>query len=135
MKMKDLNQQRLSDALTLQWITSPPRGGLPKEARKRYLESALVQTREEAAAYYEKLIEIEVTEEFRDRAVATILVRWHIGYSFGYQIAEERDRLERLYDIDHPVLGSIRENGVPDLVKLFTAGAEARARLEEENKE
>lgn len=117
------------DLFLSQWMgNDSPIGGLSRDQKKFYFDAHMVQTKSEARARLESLIQLTLTTE-NDRAVAERAARFHLGYSFGYLEPEERDRLERLYGVEHPIFGSIERCGVTPWTRAFQIGQESGERL------
>ena len=50
------------------------------------------------------------------------IAKSNLGYYAGYYDSETRERVERLFMCQHPIFGSIKENGVPTAKEAFEAG-------------
>ncbi len=57
------------------------------------------------------------------------IAKENLGYYAGYFGDEVRARVEKLFNCEHPVFGSIEKNGPPTTEEAFTAGFEAGKRL------
>jgi hypothetical protein len=88
-----------------------------------------VKTAEEAAEYYEALIDWMMTYWHEDRAKAEGIVKQNLGYFAGYYDHETRLRVEELYNCQHPVFGAASA-GAPTPEEAFEAGK----RMAEESK-
>lgn len=53
---------------------------------------------------------------------AVVIAKANLGYWAGYYSNEVRDRVERLFECEHPVFGSIEKNGVPTAKEAFELG-------------
>jgi hypothetical protein len=74
-----------------------------------------------ADAYFEECVRHTMSfGKSRDEAEQT--ERSNLGYYAGYYSHETRERVERLFRCAHPLLGSIREKGIPTPEQCFTAG-------------
>lgn len=80
-----------------------------------------VESKEEADAYLNKLVQMQVAEGVHPD-IATKIIKANLGYYTGYLSHQERERVERLYDCAHPVFGSIKELGAPTTQEAFTLG-------------
>lgn len=81
-----------------------------------------ITDRADADAYF-KLAVGHICREFRfDREAAERHVRRSLGYFAGYYDHDTRDRVERLFDCEHPVFGSIAKNGPPTAEQAMRAG-------------
>lgn len=54
--------------------------------------------------------------------VATRFIRTNLAYLAGYWDSETRERVERLYDCQHPIFGAIAINGTPTTDEAFQLG-------------
>ncbi len=50
------------------------------------------------------------------------LAKTNLGYYAGYYDSETRERVERLFKCQHPVFGSIADNGAPTTEQALEAG-------------
>ena len=64
-----------------------------------------VQTKEEAEAYFKRLIEHYVRHWNKSIDEATSIVKQSLGYFAGYYDQETIERTQRLYGTVHPVFG------------------------------
>lgn len=53
---------------------------------------------------------------------AEYIANSNIGYWAGYQSLHERERLENLFEVEHPIFGSIKEMGIPSTGEAFECG-------------
>lgn len=71
-----------------------------------------VQTKEEANAYFKKLQDLQsangVPPEISEKVLKVNLAYWA-----AYGDDERRERIERLYDCEHPIFGAFKKNGSP----------------------
>ena len=56
------------------------------------------------------------------RAEAEKICKSNLGYYAGYYDNETRARVEKLFLCEHPIFGSIKENGAPTPEEAFNAG-------------
>jgi hypothetical protein len=80
-----------------------------------------VQTEQEAAAYLDRLIRYQVAHGVHPD-IATKIIKVNLAYWAAYGSHERRERIERLYGCEHPVFGSIKENGPPTTNEAFQLG-------------
>lgn len=50
------------------------------------------------------------------------IVNSNLGYFAGYYSNEVRERVETLFNCEHPVFGSIKKNGAPTAAEAFHMG-------------
>lgn len=77
-----------------------------------------------AIAYKNAYIDYLVRVHGHSREHALLLFRDNLGYYAGYYDGETRRRVEALFDCEHPVFGSIAENGTPTAEEAFRLGME-----------
>jgi hypothetical protein len=53
---------------------------------------------------------------------AEFIAKSNIGYWAAYGSRQDRERIEELFDCEHPVFGSVKENGHPTPQQAFEAG-------------
>lgn len=72
-----------------------------------YGTCTLVETKEQAAAYFEKIVKYMVDSSGDDEGLhkAKYIARENIGYYAGYFDQQTRDRVYDLFETDHPVFG------------------------------
>jgi len=80
-----------------------------------------VQTEEEAAAYFEELVQRNMSVWGHPREEAESIERRNLGYFAGYYGHETRLRVERLFRCSHPVFGKA-SHGAPTPDEAFEAG-------------
>jgi hypothetical protein len=97
---------------------------LPKEITiaDKYSPAMTIETQEDADAYFERLVFHSEAWFGFERDEAVILERANLGYFAAYYNNETRERVERLFKCEHPVFGSIVENGPPTPEAAFQAG-------------
>lgn len=76
-----------------------------------------VQTKEEAAAYFKKLQDYNSGKGVPEAASENFL-KVNLAYWAAYGGDERRERIERLYDCEHPYYGKISEYGRPTLEEI-----------------
>ncbi len=86
-----------------------------------YEKAMEVTTEEEARSYFRRLIE-RTMQHGKTRGEATSIVRENLGYFAGYYGVKVRERVERLYNVEHPIFGAIAEMGVPTAEESFELG-------------
>ncbi len=79
----------------------------------------------EADAYFQELVKWHVERWGKLPAEAEAIVKSNLGYYAGYYDHETRARVERLFQCEHPVFGSIVKNGPPTPEEAFAAGVKA----------
>ncbi len=82
-----------------------------------------VKTKEEAAAYFKKIV--QHVESFGNNIGddAVRVAKQNLGYWAGYFSNETRARVEELYACAHPIFGKIEEVGAPTAEEAFQKGA------------
>lgn len=81
-----------------------------------------VQTKEEADAYFKKLQDLQSKNGVHPEISEKIL-KVNLAYWAAYGSEEQRERIERLYECEHPYFGKISENGRPTTAEAFELGA------------
>lgn len=87
------------------WSSATTYGDLYDPAMK-------VQTKEAAAAYFKKLQDLQ-SENGVHPDISENILKVNLAYWAAYGSNEQRERIERLYDCEHPYFGSFKENGRP----------------------
>lgn len=77
-----------------------------------------VQTKEEASAYLAKLVQLQVDHGVH-ADIASKVIKANLGYWAAYGGDERRERIERLYECEHPYFGAIAVNGQPTTDEAF----------------
>lgn len=98
------------------WSSSTTYGDLYDPAMK-------VQTKEEAAAYFKKLQDLQ-SENGVHPDISEKILKVNLAYWAAYGSDEQRERIERLYDCEHPYFGKFKENGRPttqEIEELMTS--------------
>ncbi|MEM7813265.1 MAG: hypothetical protein AAF532_17450 [Planctomycetota bacterium] len=80
-----------------------------------------ITDRAEASAYFERLVERHMRCFGKSREEAERIERTNLGYYAGYGSHETRERVEDLFDCQHPVFGSAA-NGPPTVDEAVAAG-------------
>jgi hypothetical protein len=98
-------------------------------------EQALkINTKEEAASYladYSKWIKIKSFGKEQVKEPEDI-IRENFGYYAGYYSHDVRRKIERLFECEHPIFGSIEKNGPPTMQQAFALGLEMGAKIRDE---
>lgn len=81
-----------------------------------------VQTKEEAEACF-KVIQDRYSEDGVYPEISDKIIKANLGYWAAYGNAERRERIERLYDCEHPIFGMIKQLGSPTTEEAFELGA------------
>lgn len=89
----------------------------------KYGPAMTIETQEDANAYLERLVEHAMLFG-RNRHDAEKIERANLGYWAGYYNPEARERVERLFNTQHPVFGKIAERGAPTPEQALSAGME-----------
>lgn len=80
-----------------------------------------VQTKEEADAYFKKLQDLQSANGVPPE-ISEKVIKGNLAYWAAYGSDERRERIERLYDCEHPILGSIKQLGSPTTEEAFELG-------------
>lgn len=75
----------------------------------------------EYVKYTQKFLDKEPRD---DNMTAEDICKVNLGYYGGYYSNETRERVEKLFLCEHPVFGSIKNNGVPTSEEAFNLGIE-----------
>jgi hypothetical protein len=92
---------------------------------EKYGPAMQVQTKEEAAAYFEECV--EHTMEWQPditREEAESIEKQNIGYYAGYYDKETYDRVMELFDTNHPIFGKAYLGSAASYVAGNLAGKE-----------
>ena len=97
---------------------------LPKKITTgdKYKPAMKIVTREEADAYFERLVQHTMSFD-NTREEAEEIERQNLGYWAGYYDNKTRLRVEDLFRCKHPVFGQASE-GVPTPEEAFEAGVQ-----------
>lgn len=90
--------------------------------RDLYGSAMEILDQDAADAIFEELVSYTIETGNLYREGAETLVRSNLGYYAGYYDNDTRERVERLFNCEHPVFGSIAENGPPTMEAAFQAG-------------
>jgi len=94
---------------------------------------AMEITEQSAADDYLAAIVCYLVEEWgRPIAEASQVAKKNLGYFAGYYDAETRERVERLFQCEHPFFGSIAENGRPTPEEAFNIGVKVGEKMKAE---
>lgn len=83
-----------------------------------------VSTKGDAAALLQQLADLYEKELDLTPQRAMHEAKVDVGYFAGYFDHSERDRIERLFGTEHPVFGSIENNGEPSPTEALRIGIE-----------
>lgn len=75
-----------------------------------YDPAMMVQTKEEATAYLDKLVRYQAAHGVSSD-VATKSIKTNLAYWAAYGDNERRERVERLFECEHPYFGAIKDFG------------------------
>lgn len=87
-----------------------------------------IQDQARADRYFNMLVDrcmamrAERGDKPADRQVCISIQKQNLGYYAGYHNHETRERVERLFKCQHPIFGSIEENGAPSAEEAFNMG-------------
>lgn len=97
---------------------------LPDAMTYHDLYGPAMTIKNEAAArkYFAALVERNYRISKHTREQAEAIERSNLGYFAGYYDNETRERVERLFQCEHPVFGSIAVNGPPTTEQALLAG-------------
>ena len=90
-----------------------------------------ITDQQEADEFFDSLVSGSMYAFSMSREDTEALVRHNLGYIAGYYDNETRERVERLFKCEHPVFGSIEENGPPTMEAAFQAGLSMGKELQE----
>lgn len=98
---------------------------------EKYGPAMAMESREEAAAYFEECVLDCMSNSGSSRAEAEVIERQNLAYWAGYYDHETRCRVERLFQCEHPLLGPASAGPLsPD--EAFRAGVEFARGLADE---
>jgi hypothetical protein len=100
----------------------------PLTIAQKYGPAMEIEEQAAADAYFEKCVQHNMSFGSANRAQAEAFERANLGYYAGYYDNETRERVERLFKCQHPLFGSIKENGPPTPEQAFKAGMAAGAK-------
>ena len=101
-------------------------------AAQIYGRAMEIRDQEEANRYLLEIVTMLVTEFNRTPGDALLLARSNIGYFAGYYDNEARERVEKLFNCEHPIFGSIEKNGPPTPEQAFQLGVELGKKMRNE---
>ena len=98
------------------------------------------KTKKEALQYKEDYANFVLEELKRDKKnkkksavelglTALGIAEHNIGYYAGYGSNDDRKRIEKLFEVEHPIFGSIEKNGAPTSQEAFNMGLEISKKL------
>jgi len=94
-----------------------------------------VTGQEEADSILAELVEISMMHHGFAHEEAVRRTKENIGYHAGYFSNEIRERVERLFDCEHPFFGRIAIKGPPTVSEAFKMGQEFGAKLRRQREE
>ena len=96
-----------------------------------YGPAMAITSQSEADRYFERIVDhiLSLTEISTDDAMA--MARMNLGYYAGYYGNETRERVERLFNCEHPVFGKIAEKGPPTAEEALQMGMNWSKKLRE----
>lgn len=80
-----------------------------------------VETVEEAAACFKRIQDLQTADGVPPE-ISEKVIKGNLAYWADYGSGERRERIERLYDCEHPIFGSIKEMGSPTTKEAFDLG-------------
>lgn len=89
---------------------------------EKYEPAMKVQTKTAAKHYFRRLVKHSMHWFGMGRKAAVELEKTNLGYFAGYYDAETRERVERLFECQHPYFGAIAKKGSPDPETAFNIG-------------
>ena len=89
-----------------------------------------ITDKEEAKAYFERLVQHCLSLENISREDAERVQRHNLGYFAGYYDHDTRLRVEKLFECTHPIFGAAAY-GEPTLEEAFNLGLERGKKLTE----
>ena len=86
---------------------------------EKYDPAMKITDQAEADAYFEVLVE-HMMRHGHDREEAERIERTNLGYYAGYGF--DRERVERLFNCEHPIFGKVAHHGHPSPEHAFRMG-------------
>jgi len=88
-----------------------------------YMVAMHITDPEDAKQYFEALVDncVKITKGKKTRNECISIQKSNLGYFAGYFTDDTRERVERLFDCEHPFFGKITENKITD-VEAFAMG-------------
>jgi hypothetical protein len=87
-----------------------------------YAPAMVITNPSEAREYFEALVDRNYRLSKNTLEQAEAIERSNLGYFAGYYSHETRERVERLFQCEHPVFGAIAVKGAPTFEQAFLAG-------------
>lgn len=87
----------------------------------KYGPAMEITEQDEADVYFERCVQ-HMMSRGKSREEAEKIELGNLGYYAGYYSHETRSRVELLFKCQHPVFGSIKEDGPPTTEQAFQAG-------------
>lgn len=91
----------------------------------KYSPAMEIMDQEAADKHFDELVRHNLSFGMTTIEEAQRIERSNLGYFAGYYDHETRARVERLFKCEHPVFGSIAENGPPTTEEALLAGMQA----------
>jgi len=89
---------------------------------EKYDPAMKITDQAEADAYFERLVEHQMSHGLSNREESENIERANLGYYAGYYSNETRSRVERLFKCQHPMFGAIDKVGAPTPEQAFEMG-------------
>jgi hypothetical protein len=86
-----------------------------------------VRSKRQADSQFAMLMQRQINRGVPPEIAAKFL-RTNLAYYAAYGDHERRERIERLYECEHPVFGAIAVNGAPSTQEAFDLGLNRAAR-------
>lgn len=90
--------------------------------QEKYGPAMAITTQTEADAYFEMCVEHSLEHSTKTRDEIEDIERSNLAYYAGYYDYETRERVERLFKCEHPVLGAASKTGKLTPEQLFEIG-------------
>jgi hypothetical protein len=88
----------------------------------KYCPAMEIRNQADADAYFALCVDHCMSFGGKTRMEAEAIERKNLGYFAGYYDHETRERVERLFKCEHPMLGKIAETGPLTADELLAAG-------------
>lgn len=93
---------------------------------EKYVPAMEITDQAEADAYFEEMVK-HCMIFGKTREEAEKIERSNLGYYACYHGDEARERVERLFNCEHPIFGKIKDNGQPTQREALMSGIIAAA--------
>lgn len=94
-----------------------------------YTVAMEITTQKEADDYFEKLVRWAIKESGKSKAEVERIQRTNLGYFAGYYDSKTQRRVQKLFNCEHPIFGSIEKNGEPTSEQALQAGIKMGKKL------